>query len=287
MCCPKCGQLRFVPYVLAADGQTLAGDEFGRCDREQNCGYQRYPSDIEAPNVTPVIAKPKQPLRFYQCAINWDVKTPLFDYVARLVGVSNAIAIWRRYQIGRDGERTVFWQIAIDGSIRAGKSIPYGIDGHRIKTDEHPANWLHKCRAWKDYFHGEELQQCYFGEHLLRLHADKPVVIVESEKTAAILSQYSQGFVWLASGGSQNIKNETKNAVLNGRKVLLIPDHGQYWNWAQVAHKYGWEITDAIEKEPVFEGCDILDILEAGLLGKELLKHINNYETLRNKEASF
>lgn len=271
MRCPKCGQLRFVPYVLAADGRTLAGEEFGRCDREQNCGYQRYPSDVQAPNVTPVIEKPKQPLRFFPCAVNWDIKTPLFDYVARLAGVNNAIAIWKRYRIGRDGNRTVFWQIALDGSIRAGKSIPYGNDGHRIKTDAMPANWLHKSRDWRHLHTGEELQQCYFGEHLLR-NNEKPVAIVESEKTAAILSQYAQGYVWLASGGSQNIKNEKKNAVLKGRNVLLIPDNGQYWNWAQVAHKYGWEITDGIEKAPVFEGCDILDILEAGKFGSEFSK---------------
>ena len=272
MRCPKCGQMRFVPYVLAADGVTLAGEEYGRCDREQNCGYQRYPNGEPIPNAIPIVCEPKQPLRFYPCAVNVDVKTNLFDYVANLVGVSRALAIWKRYKIGRDGERTVFWQIDINGEIRAGKSIPYLTNGHRDKNDKMPANWLHKQRVWNHLHTGEKLQQCYFGEHLLKDNC-KPIVIVESEKTAAVLSEYSPNFVWLASGGSQGIKNEAKNKVLLGREVILVPDNGQYWNWATIGNKYGWETIDYFEKYPIFEGCDILDCLEAGVLGKALLKN--------------
>ena len=124
MRCPKCGQMRFVPYVLAADGVTLAGAEYGRCDREQNCGYQMYPGGVEAPDVEPVKIEPKEPLRFYPVAVRTDTNTNLFTFVCKLMGVSHALAIWERYKIGRDGSRTVFWQIAQDGTIRAGKSIP-------------------------------------------------------------------------------------------------------------------------------------------------------------------
>jgi hypothetical protein len=264
--------MRFVPYVLAADGKTIAGAEYGRCDREQSCGYMMYPNGKEAPDVKPVERVQEKPLRFYPSAVRVDVQTNLFDYVAKLVGVVRAMNIWKRYFIGRDGARTVFWQIAIDGSVRAGKSIPYLINGHRDKTDKYPANWLHKSRAWNGYFEGKELQQCWFGEHLLKDN-EKPVAIVESEKTAAILSEFSKSYVWLASGGSQGMKNEEKNKVLKGRKVLLIPDHGQYWSWLAIADKNGWECTDAIEKSPIFAGCDILDLLEAGKFGEELLKH--------------
>lgn len=272
MRCPQCGQMRFVPYVSAIDGKTIAGAEYGRCDREQSCGYQRYPNGKDAPDAKPVERIQEKPLRFYKSAVKIDVQTNLFDYVAMFVGVGRAMNIWRRYFIGRDGTRTVFWQIAIDGSVRAGKSIPYLINGHRDKADKYPANWLHKSRAWNGFFEGKELQQCWFGEHLLKDN-EKPVVIVESEKTAAILSEFSRGCVWLASGGSQGLKNKEKNKVLAGRQVLLIPDHGQYWNWSAIAKENGWECTDAIEKNPIFAGCDILDLLEAGKFGEELLKY--------------
>lgn len=265
MRCPKCGQMRFVPYVLTADNTTLAGAEYGRCDREQNCGYHRYPSGKEAPDVTPIVPEPKKPLRFYPAAVRTDINTNLFYFAARLMNTSHAVNIWNRYKIGSDGRRTVFWQIAFDGSIHAGKSIPYNTDGHRVKCDPYPANWLHKSRVWQGMYTGEELQQCYFGEHLLRGEPNKPVAIVESEKTAAILSEYSRKFIWLASGGSNGLKNDEKNKVLERREVLLIPDHGQYWNWAKIADKYGWQITDCFEKYPIFEGCDILDYITAGV----------------------
>lgn len=272
--CPHCGQRRFVPYVSSADGRTLAGPEYGRCDREQNCGYQRYPGkEVDPGKIEPVEYKPQPPLRFYPAAVVTDTQTPLFDYVAKLLGVGNAIEIWNRYKIGRDGQRTVFWQIAKDGTIRAGKSIPYLPNGHRDKADRYPANWLHKSKAWDGLHQGAELQQCYFGEHLLNENPDAKVVIVESEKTAAVLSQISHGWVWLASGGSQGLKNPDKNKALDGREVWLLPDNGQYWNWATVAHENGWQIFDALEKEPTFPGCDILDLLEAGALGNDLLKY--------------
>lgn len=272
MICPLCGQRRFVPYVLAADGQTLAGDEYGRCDRECSCGYHRYPSSIKAPDVAPVERKPEAPLIFYPAAVETDPRTNLFEYTAHLVGTEHALAIWKRYHIGKDGARTVFWQIAIDGTIRAGKSIPYLSNGHRDKSDRFPANWLHKSAAWRSYYTGKELHQCYFGEHLLRGN-NKPVIIVESEKTAALMSEFSRRYVWLAGGGSQGLQNEEKNEVLKGREVWLLPDNGMYWKWAGIAQANGWNIFDTLEKAPIFEGCDVLDLLEAGAFGAELLKH--------------
>lgn len=273
MRCPNCGQMRFVPYVSAKDGKTVAGAKFGRCDREQSCGYQKYPNGKDDKDVQPVKVEPKKPLRFYPAAVEMDTETPLYEYVRGLCGDASAMIAWIMYKVGRDGTRTVFWQIAKDGTVRAGKSIPYGKDGHRIKTDRYPANWLHKSRDWKGMFEGEELQQCWFGEHLLNRRPDAPVAIVESEKTAVVMSIFSTKYVWLASGGSQGLKNTEKNKVLAGREVLLVPDHGQYWSWATIAKENGWECTDAIEKSAIFAGCDILDLVEAGAFGSDLLKY--------------
>lgn len=270
--CPKCGQRRFVPYVSTADGVTMAGAEYGRCDREQNCGYHRYPNkDVQVTEATKIEQKKMEPLRFYPASVRIDTDTALFVWTASLMGMANAIEAWNRYKVGRDGKRTVFWQIAKDGTVRAGKSILYGEDGHRIKTGTMPANWLHRERAWDGTHTGEELQQCYFGEHLLNGNS-KPVVIVESEKTAVILSQYSKSMVWLASGGSQGVKNEDKNKALAGRDVWMLPDNGQYWAWSKIAHLNGWRIYDQIEKYPIFEGCDILDMIAAGVFGDDLIK---------------
>lgn len=273
MKCPRCGQMRFVPYVSARDMHTLAGSQFGRCDREQNCGYIAYPTTDPNPNIEPIVQEQQPPLRFYPSAVKTDTKTNLFRYVSDLLGVEHALRIWDRYKIGRDGSRTVFWQMSKAGSIRAGKSIPYLENGHRDKSDKYPANWLHCSPSWRGTYEGKELQQCYFGEHLLNAMPKAPVVIVESEKTAAIMSEVSRTWVWLASGGSCGLKNDAKNKALQGRDVTLLPDHGMYWKWSGIAQQNGWKICDYVERFPVFEGCDVLDLLEAGALGNDLLKN--------------
>ena len=97
---------------------------------------------------------------------------------------------------------------------------------------------------------------------VLEKYPDKPVVLVESEKTAVIMSRIYPDHLWLATGGSQGIKSDERLAPLHGRKVLLVPDNGQYWNWKRVADKYGWMITDCMETGAPFEGADILDVVE-------------------------
>lgn len=278
--CPSCGKPRFVPYVSTLDGSTIALDEngqmiYGRCDREQNCGYHVKPNaKTKADGITPAPPKPADPpLRFYPSAVKVDTLTNLFYYACGLIGTANAIKAWQRYKVGRDGKRTIFWQIDTKGEIRAGKSIPYLENGHRDKSDKYPANWLHKCKAWDLYHTGKELQQCYFGAHLLPLYPGATIAIVESEKTALLLSAYTDParLLWLASGGSQGLKNEDKNKDLQGREIWLLPDHGQFWNWNDTATKNGWRCFSTIEENPLFDGCDILDMVEAGVFGADLL----------------
>ena len=50
--CPNCRQRTFVPYV--DEGENIVGELYGRCDRENKCGYYRYPRGV----VSNVIVKP-------------------------------------------------------------------------------------------------------------------------------------------------------------------------------------------------------------------------------------
>ena len=50
--CPNCGQRTFVPYV--DDAEQIVGELYGRCDRENKCGYYRYPRGV----VSNAIIKP-------------------------------------------------------------------------------------------------------------------------------------------------------------------------------------------------------------------------------------
>lgn len=259
--CPNCGQKRFVPYVLASDGVTPAGAEYGRCDREQSCGYQRYPDGEKMVVAVPQKVQPKEMLRY----VGELKDTPPAQFqlwMSEVLTFTDALIAINTYHIDGIDDKVIWWQIDRDGVTRTGKVMKYRANGHRDKSDIFPVTWAHRHRRLKDKFQGEELKQCLFGEHLLAKYPDKPVALVESEKTAVILSRIYPDTLWLATGGSQGIKSDERLAPLHGRKVMLIPDNGQYWNWKRAADKYGWMITDALEKDAPFDGADILDIIE-------------------------
>ena len=260
--CPNCGQKRFVPYVLSSDGVTLAGAEFGRCDREQNCGYQRYPDGERYTVSEPQKIQPRPRLEYASNDLHVSTDSNLFERAAGLLGLSDAVLAWSDYNVGCIGGRVIWWQIDREGVVRAGKVMSYRSDGHRDKSDQWGVTWAHKHPQLKQSFRGEELQQCLFGEHLLTSNQNKPVALVESEKTAVVMSRLIPEYVWLATGGSQGIKSNERLAPLAGRTVLLIPDNGQYYAWKRAAEQYGWGIWDGLENDAPFEGADILDIVE-------------------------
>lgn len=259
--CPNCGQKRFVPYVLASDGVTPAGAEYGRCDREQSCGYQRYPDGERMVVAVPQQVQPKEMLR-YVGKLNDTPPVPFHLWMSEVLTFTDALVAINDYHIdGIDGD-VIWWQIDRDGVVRTGKVMRYLANGHRDKSDIFPVTWAHKHRRLKYQFKGEELKQCLFGEHLLTRYPDKPVVLVESEKTAVIMSRIYPEHLWLATGGSQGIKSVERITPLIGRKVLLIPDNGQYWSWKRIADQYGWMISDTLEEHAPFDGADVLDIIE-------------------------
>ena len=95
-----------------------------------------------------------------------------------------------------------------------------------------------------------QLFQCLFGEHLLSLYPDKVVVLVESEKSAIIGSAIFPNYLWLATGGKSQMK-EDKLRVLSGRTVLLFPDADGYTEWKQRAESMAYckaIVSDLIEK---------------------------------------
>ena len=92
------------------------------------------------------------------------------------------------------------------------------------------------------------LQQCFFGEHLLTIYPEATVCIVESEKSALISAAIFPNFVWLASGGIQGLAVE-KCKVLEGRTVILYPDLNAFDKWNEKA-----KLLNSSSPSPLGEG---------------------------------
>lgn len=135
---------------------------------------------------------------------------------------------------GKYSDGVMFWQFDCNKRIRTAKVMRYNHKtGKRIKTPKNYIHWLHSTLKHQKKISKFNLHQCFFGEHLLSEYPSKKVAIVESEKTACIMSQILTDYVWLATGGSNGAKWREASVynVLYGREVTLFPDLGQFDTW--------------------------------------------------------
>ena len=273
--CPNCGQRRFVPYVLTEDNETIVNPEWGRCDRENSCGYWMKPNG-NAVIQDPKPRKPETPM-WIEPFVTTLVDNSLAPFANWLIGKDKVFKAFMDYHIGTayDGG-CIFVQVDVLGKIRAGKIIRYK-DGHRVK-DGLPVRWLHKDKHYKQLIHGDTLKQCFFGEHILSIRPDAPVAVVESEKTALLMAEIRPEYVWLATGGSCGLQNPDKTRVLDGRNVTLFPDNGMYLKWRQIAMPKGWAVNEEClpANEHLVSGYDILDLYEWWLLDAQHRRQYND-----------
>lgn len=178
--------------------------------------------------------------------VNYD-QNNFVQYLIDRFGLDIADQLVGRYRIGTSSYwhgATIFWQLDVHGYVRTGKVMLYGKQtGKRVKEPYSHINWVHALlmAEERDQQPGQtaeigyrtcdfQLRQCLFGEHLLITSPNKPVAIVESEKTAIIASVLMPAFIWLASG-SINGLNPDKCAVLQNREVVLFPDVNACSKW--------------------------------------------------------
>ena len=87
-------------------------------------------------------------------------------------------------------------------------------------------------------------------------NTDLAVAVVESEKTAVIMSELYRDYLWMAAGGLFELTPE-KLFVLRGRKVVIFPDtdpEGEaFKRWYGVARKAEWLLGQKIFVSPLLE----------------------------------
>lgn len=252
--CPGCGmQKRFVRYVDNNSGEYL-NSQVGRCERIFKCGYHWKPSDFFRDNplainefrkVSDMLANPVCPT-----PITPDFISPTLVAKSLSHYGSNNFIIWMeslfgekvahelasQFKLGTSKRwkgSTVFWQLDKDMKIRSGKVMLYNPStGNRVKRNGRSCiDWVHSILLRNGKLRSFQLQQCLFGEHqLVSVSTDKPAAIVESEKTAILMSAIYPSFVWLACGSATNIKSELF-VPLFGRPIILYPDLNGHELW--------------------------------------------------------
>jgi hypothetical protein len=245
--CPNCHKKRvFTKYIDLQTNEYLC-DTVGCCSRLIKCGYHYKPKQYFDDNnisfnsnistYTKPTLKPKVKLKpnFIDTGImnrsnESKQKNYFIDFLSNIWDYEIAYYLAKEYNIGTSKlwqGATVFWQVDKNNNVRSGKIMLYNAsNGKRVKEPYNHINWVHKALKIDNF----NLEQCYFGEHLLNKDKSKPIAIVESEKTAIISSIYLPEFIWLACGSLNNL-NEVKTRCLKGRNVVLFPDLNCFELW--------------------------------------------------------
>lgn len=307
--CPLCGkEHEFTRYIDTRTGEYIH-ETVGRCNRENKCGYHYPPRQYFTDNDIsyPINGFSGNTIQESDKKINtpsylsWDhldrsiqfnkdikkiaEKNNFISYLLHFFQNEDTVKeLCKKYYIGTmklgDEYFTIFWQFTGYG-IRTGKIMLYDPTNGKRKGD---ISWIHKVLKLPDY----NMVQCFFGEHLLRDN-EKKIVIVESEKTAIIASQFYPDYVWLACG-SINGLNEEKCRVLQGREVVLIPDLKAYKKWnnkaGELSHITSFKVCNVLEHiakpEEKKEGLDIADYLLREIRYPHILEIGNAIKSLFN-----
>lgn len=227
--CPECNKKRFVRYIDTKTGEYLP-EQYGRCDREANCGYHLNPYqdgytkmiwDKENSN-SPVIptrwkppkprSKPKPEITFFDFETfkqtlkgynqNVFIQNLLsnVDFPFETPDVTKVIELYRLGTVtnGYRAGAITFPFIDIDGNVRTIQVKQFNETNNTTGTDFlHSMIEKHHTRSgkplpkWlKKYLAQDKRVTCLFGEHLLNEYPDADIYLFEAPKTAVYSTLY-------------------------------------------------------------------------------------------------
>lgn len=251
--CPKCEERRFVRFVDNMTNEYLP-HEFGRCDREISCAYFMSPFSDESykSNLNKYEPRPKPepvyiPKPHFEKSQSQYYRNNFVTYLNTQFDRSTVKKLIQAYKLGTSRQLKggcIFYQIDLKGNIRRGKIIVYNPKSGRRGA-------IHSVHSQLGINRENYPRWRFFGEHLL-IEQDKPVAIVESEKTAIIASVYFPQCIWLATGNISTLKPKYAQS-LRGRCVTLFPDIRAYDKWLEAMKSFQSiceiSISDLLEKK--------------------------------------
>lgn len=315
--CPNCGKRhgQYKEYIDTWTGQVVdpVGHTCGRCDSETKCGYNLTPKQFlqGQAKVKPIQRTeplkrieidPKLVGRYFRNTkqkgnnlLKWVESLPLSEAQRSCIP-----DLMKMYAVGttKDG-RVIWWQIDEERVVRTGKIMAYADDGHRQKGSDGQSvgmGWVHSMLRSKGMIpkDGYDLVQCLFGQHLLAILPDAEVHLVESEKSAFVMSiidKYAMcDHIWLATGGLYNLRESTFVA-LRGRTVICYPDADGVEKWKEkVNGRKGWHLStrwmDGIPDRE-HSKADILDVTISAMGDQRPTKPATDEEKLTKLRVDY
>jgi hypothetical protein len=294
--CPSCGCLNSFVRYIDENGEYLSSD-VGRCNRESKCGYHKKPKDYFADNPRSREKDFKKGKKRgdsnygfaeKEKSANWHTNSQpdyiapehlkaTFDnydrnaFVQFLLNlfpdcVEEIQAVLKMYLVGTYEDYTCFPCIDRLNRVCRAKLIRFNpATGKRLKGEYDTSSLVRKLKLKKDF----QYEQIFFGEHLLPKFSNKPIGIVEAEKTAIIASLCLPEFVWLGCNSKSWIKVERLQPLKN-RQIILYPDADGFSLWQRIATdaqrqgltvKISTLIEDHATEEQRQNGFDLADYL--------------------------
>lgn len=291
--CPQCSKPReFARYVDTTTGELLP-EHVGKCNRSDTCAYHypprdyfrdngTHPTEADGSAWTPKPEPPPLPPHLHKRAEVAALRAHpernnLAAYWRDRIGADRWDTVARAYALGTwpSGSlagAAIYWQVDYLGTVKAGKVMQY--DPSTGKRVHGAQSWVHALTGGIP--EGSRLEQCLYGEHLLKSWPmDAPVAVVESEKTAMIAAALVPSILWVAVG-AVGAFTLAKLQALTGRKVLAFPDLSRdgsaFTKWREKAVEIG-HLFDAVHVSDLLERMGTDADREAGLdIGDYLLR---------------
>ena len=194
----------------------------------ENQDLKRISAAKAAPNDRILIDIPKLGIGCHYSSLT-DYLDKVVDYNPKMLSAIDYLIM--RFHLGAvtklvNGHHgTVLPRISRNDKVVGGSVLYFDTDSgvalRRESLVEHLYSWY--CF---DYYTDDEV---FFGEHLL---SNKPVAIVQEEKTALLGTLAEPSIDWLAVGEGRNLTDDMM-AKLEGKRVVLFPDDMNYDYWTE------------------------------------------------------
>jgi hypothetical protein len=230
----KCGY-RYTAKQYYADNPTARAGQFTRTKKRGTPNYAfavKRGSQVEYKSVSTLtpdfipFEHLKPTLRNYDRNAFVQFLLKLFPDCSEEIN-----SVLTMYLVGTYQDYTCFPYIDRSNRICRAKLIRFNrATGKRLKGKYDTSSLPAMLKLKEDF----QYKQIFFGEHLLPKFPNKPVAIVEAEKTAILASLCFPEFVWLACNSKTWLKAERLNR-LDGRQIILYPDADGFNLWQAIA----------------------------------------------------